>query len=70
MASEPATAQVKVISGWATDLACPACLRPLQFEETCVVCLGCGRIYPIIDGIPVLIAERASLPEGSREDAV
>jgi uncharacterized protein YbaR (Trm112 family) len=49
-------------------LACPACLADLQiadlqFEDGRLfyglVCAGCGRAYPVIEGIPVLIAERA-----------
>jgi hypothetical protein len=43
-------------------LACPACLGELRLGETRLVCGGCGRGYPIVDGIPVLIAERAELP--------
>jgi uncharacterized protein YbaR (Trm112 family) len=40
----------------------------LRLEATCLdearlVCAGCGRGYPIVDGIPVLIAERAKLPD-------
>jgi len=42
-----------------SQLACPACLGDLRREGTRLVCAGCGRAYPIVDGIPVLIAERA-----------
>jgi hypothetical protein len=41
-------------------LACPACLGELRLEETRLVCAGCGRAYPIVDGIPVLIVVRAA----------
>ncbi len=41
-------------------LACPVCLGGLSIEQERLVCEGCGRSYPIVDGIPVLIAERAS----------
>jgi uncharacterized protein len=44
------------------QLACPACLGALRSDETCLVCAGCGRSYPIVNGIPVLIAERAQAP--------
>jgi uncharacterized protein YbaR (Trm112 family) len=47
---------------WADDLACPVCFGQLRFEETTVVCTGCGRTYPIVDGIPVLIPQRAIEP--------
>jgi hypothetical protein len=43
-------------------LACPACLGALSIQEEQLVCSACGRAYPIVDGIPVLIAERAQLP--------
>jgi len=39
-------------------LACPACYGELRLEEVRVVCVGCGRGYEVVDGIPVLIAER------------
>lgn len=41
------------------QLACPACLGDLRMEEARLVCAGCGRAYPVVDGIPVLIAGRA-----------
>jgi hypothetical protein len=41
------------------QLACPACLGELRLDEMRLVCPACGRAYPIVDGIPVLIAERA-----------
>lgn len=40
-------------------LACPACLSGLRLELDRLICAGCGRAYPIVDGIPELIAERA-----------
>ncbi len=46
------------------QLACPACLFDLQLEKTALTCSGCGRVYPILDGIPVLIAESGN--EGLR----
>jgi uncharacterized protein len=39
------------------QLACPACHSGLRIEESRLVCSGCGRVYPVVDGIPVLIAE-------------
>jgi uncharacterized protein len=40
-------------------LACPACQGVLSLQNQRLVCAACGRSYPIVDGIPVLIAERA-----------
>jgi len=42
-------------------LACPACFARLELAGETILCAGCGRAYPLIDGIPVLIAERATL---------
>jgi uncharacterized protein YbaR (Trm112 family) len=47
-----------------TDLlACPACLGSLCAEASRLVCTACGRAYPVVDGIPVLIVERATAPK-------
>lgn len=44
--------------------ACPACEnRPAVCQEgQTLVCPQCGRIYPIREGIPVLLVEEATLP--------
>jgi len=42
--------------------ACPACLGRLFLVDDNsenLLCQSCGRLYPLQDGIPVLIAERA-----------
>ncbi len=47
-------------------LVCPVpeCRKPLSLsaDETSLQCTGCGRIYPIRDGIPVLLVEQAQMP--------
>jgi hypothetical protein len=40
-------------------IACPVCHKMLQLEADMILCEGCGRRYPIVDGIPVLLADRA-----------
>jgi len=44
-------------------LACPVpeCRKRLTLaaDETSFQCTGCGRIYPVRDGIPVLLADQA-----------
>ena len=42
-----------------SQLACPACHGGLRAETSHLTCAACGRAYPIMDGIPVLIADRA-----------
>ena len=46
------------------QLACPACLGTLRLDEARLVCAACGRAYPVVDGIPVLIAGRAEPARG------
>jgi uncharacterized protein YbaR (Trm112 family) len=41
------------------QLACPACLGNLCLDDARLVCASCRRAYPIVDGIPALIVERA-----------
>lgn len=53
------------LNAWADALACPACQQPLRLETDQVVCTACSRAYPILEGIPVLIAERAEIPLAS-----
>lgn len=45
-------------------LACPACHTSLQVDEVAalVTCAGCGKVYPIRDGIPVLLIDEALTP--------
>lgn len=42
-------------------LACPVpeCRKPLTLaaDEMSLQCTGCGHIYPVKDGIPILLVE-------------
>lgn len=40
-------------------LACPACRASVRREGDRIVCTGCGRRYPIRDGIPVMLVDEA-----------
>jgi uncharacterized protein YbaR (Trm112 family) len=41
-------------------LACPVCKAPLVEEgQEKLRCTSCRRLYPIRDGIPILLAEEA-----------
>lgn len=61
MRADPEPDNLKALNEWADKLACPACLGALHLETETVVCLACGRIYPVVDGIPVLIVGRAGI---------
>lgn len=40
-------------------IVCPVCHGALERQAESVRCTGCGRRYPIVDGIAVLLAQRA-----------
>lgn len=40
-------------------LACPVCRGSLRLENEHLVCTLCARAYPVRNGIPALIADRA-----------
>jgi len=41
-------------------VVCPFCHQRLELEAGAIRCQGCRRRYPIVDGIPVLLADRAT----------
>ena len=43
-------------------LACPACKTAVKLEADRLVCVQCGRRYPIREGIPVMLIEEAEQP--------
>jgi len=50
-------------------LACPACKTAVRLEGERLVCVQCGRRYPIRDDIPVMLLEDADLPRGGGRGA-
>jgi uncharacterized protein YbaR (Trm112 family) len=46
------------------QLACPACYGGLRLERESLLCNGCGRVYAVTDGIPVLIPDRIDSTSG------
>ncbi|HET9182022.1 MAG TPA: Trm112 family protein [Candidatus Angelobacter sp.] len=47
-------------------LVCPVpeCRKPLTLsaDEESLACTGCGRVYPVRDGIPILLVDQAQMP--------
>ena len=43
-------------------LACPLCKAAVNLQGERLVCVQCGRRYPIREGIPVMLIEEAELP--------
>ena len=44
-------------------IACPACKKPLTMsaEQDSLKCSACRRVYPIRDGIPILLIDQAKI---------
>jgi hypothetical protein len=43
-------------------LACPVCREDLEYDakNEKLTCTACGKIYPVVNGIPVLIVEETA----------
>ncbi|MER3501177.1 MAG: hypothetical protein IMHGJWDQ_002123 [Candidatus Fervidibacter sp.] len=62
--------QQELIPQWLLEIMCcpvPECRGDLKLRADILrlVCLKCGRRYPIRDGIPVMLIEEAELPPAS-----
>ena len=40
-------------------LACPACKADVRLENGKIVCVKCGRKYPVREGIPIMLVDEA-----------
>jgi len=47
-------------------LVCPACKAALDYdsERDTLTCTQCRRVYPVRDGIPILLVDEAREQEG------
>ena len=52
------------------QLACPARFANLRLDGHGLICAGCQRVYPIVDGIPVLIADNSERKRIGAPDSV
>lgn len=48
-------------------LVCPSCKTNVVTDNDRIVCVKCGRKYPVIDGIPVMLTEEEELNEKTKE---
>ncbi|MBI2679041.1 MAG: Trm112 family protein [Candidatus Koribacter versatilis] len=46
-------------------LVCPACRAPLEFRQDRqdFRCAACKRVYPVRDGIPILLVDEAKIED-------
>lgn len=49
-------------------LACPLCKEKVELKGERLVCVKCGRAYPIRDGIPIMLIEEAELPDEKEKE--
>ncbi len=50
--------RIQLLHSALDQLACPACFGRLRLHASELLCAMCGRHYPILDGIPVLIMDK------------
>ena len=43
-------------------LACPDCKEPVEQQDGYLVCIHCGKRYPVREGIPAMRPEDAEPP--------
>ena len=56
-------------------LRCPACAKEEKgtleyYQESWLICSDCGRKYPVIDNIPVMLIDEGSKWIGTGKDAL
>ena len=49
-------------------LACPACKADVKLEGDRIVCVKCGRRYPIKDDIPIMLIDEAELAGDNKKE--
>lgn len=45
-------------------LVCPLCRRKVELKGETLECGGCGRRYPVRDGVPDMVVEEQEKQEG------
>ena len=48
-------------------LACPACRGSVREENEKILCISCGRKYPVRNGIPVMLVSEAEPAKQSKD---
>jgi len=42
-------------------LACPVCKSSVKINNAGLACTKCKRVYPLIEGIPIMLSEEAQV---------
>ena len=48
-------------------LRCPACKGTVEEKRGGIVCLNCGRKYPVKDDTPIMLVEEAEVPGENKQ---
>ena len=51
-------------------LICPVCKSRVRQQDESICCTGCGRVYPIRDGIPVMLIDESEVVAPEEFDRV
>ena len=57
---------MKITEDFVEMMICPACGSKLRLKEDggAIKCLGCRRVYPIEDDMPMMLADKATFEDG------
>lgn len=58
-------ARMKITEEFVEMMICPACQSKMRLGEDggAIKCLGCGRVYPIEDDIPMMLPDKATIED-------
>jgi uncharacterized protein YbaR (Trm112 family) len=56
-------ARMKITEEFVEMMICPACQSKVRLREdgSAIKCLGCKRVYPIEDDMPMMLADKATI---------
>ena len=56
---------MKITEEFVEMMICPACQSKLRLREdaSAIKCLGCRRVYPIEDDMPMMLADKATIED-------
>ena len=63
---------MKITEEFVEIMICPACQSKVRLKEDggAIKCLGCRRVYPIEDDIPVMLPDKATIEDEETNTAV
>lgn len=61
---------MKITEEFVEMMICPACQSKLRLREdgSAIKCLGCRRVYPIEDDMPMMLADKATIEDAIEDE--